>query len=352
MTESPCEFGADNEGEEARLMRDAPELLVHHLYKLKLQFILDPNTRVRGLHASTPFPRGDIILVNSAIASSSLADSCCSVCFITSQKLSRCSKCHRARYCSQKCQRWDWAGETGCHKVLCPVLTEEGDKRDAATIRDLAMVMQLELCVRTGGVGARLNFAKAARVKEEAGWGRFEYDARVGLAALGNLVTLLPGDAEGVSKQEDRRNNGFTESDRARKARLDWVADRVADLSSKLPPPSTPSSSSAATPSIPLTNNPRHLPLQNHARILSNAFVVSLPSPPSLPPQQVESLFPLGSLLNHSCAPTAIAIHCLRPRSDAGAPPWQLVQIIRAIRDLKAGEEVTLAYVDPLLPPG
>ncbi|KAI8816967.1 uncharacterized protein EV422DRAFT_488141, partial [Fimicolochytrium jonesii] len=52
-----------------------------------------------------------------------------------------------------------------------------------------------------------------------------------------------------------------------------------------------------------------------------------------------EGTYPLGSLLNHSCNPNCTVV--FRGRT----------QVIRAIRDIEAGEELTITYVDAMLKP-
>ena len=52
-----------------------------------------------------------------------------------------------------------------------------------------------------------------------------------------------------------------------------------------------------------------------------------------------EGTYPLGSLLNHSCNPNCAVV--FRGRT----------QVIRAIRDIGAGEELTITYVDAMLEP-
>lgn len=55
------------------------------------------------------------------------------------------------------------------------------------------------------------------------------------------------------------------------------------------------------------------------------------------------AVYPLGALLNHSCYPTCVCSYRLDDSSSSGMT-W--IQEFRACRDVKAGEELTHAYVD------
>ncbi|KLO16793.1 hypothetical protein SCHPADRAFT_937655 [Schizopora paradoxa] len=77
-----------------------------------------------------------------------------------------------------------------------------------------------------------------------------------------------------------------------------------------------------------------------YSRFSNNNFVIH-----SHLDQVGHGIFPLASrLFNHSCAPNAIMAFTFE---DNGQPPRMLV---RALRDIKDGEEITVPYFDPALP--
>jgi len=104
-----------------------------------------------------------------------------------------------------------------------------------------------------------------------------------------------------------------------------------------------PFSSPPSTPPVVDMDFP---PLQQNAvddvypRFQNNNFVVH-----SHLDQVGHGIFPLASrLFNHSCSPNAIMAFSFE---DNGQAPRMLV---RALRDIKRGEEITVPYFDPALP--
>lgn len=55
-------------------------------------------------------------------------------------------------------------------------------------------------------------------------------------------------------------------------------------------------------------------------------------------------VYPIGALLNHSCAPNCIFTYEYDEKSST------FIQKIRAIKDIKKGEEITHSYIEPALP--
>ncbi|KAJ3037774.1 hypothetical protein HK097_003386, partial [Rhizophlyctis rosea] len=80
----------------------------------------------RTLNATTPIPRGTLVLSPPAFATVAVDSPTpfCHYCLTTfdphststTQKQPRCSACQRAKYCNETCQKQDW--KTG-HKYLC-----------------------------------------------------------------------------------------------------------------------------------------------------------------------------------------------------------------------------------------
>lgn len=71
---------------------------------------------------------GETILKDTALTTSSTSPSVCHSCLRTSLKLSVCTKCKTAKYCSRTCQSHEW--KKG-HKVLCDILsTTKSDNAD------------------------------------------------------------------------------------------------------------------------------------------------------------------------------------------------------------------------------
>lgn len=78
-----------------------------------IEFTNGPNS-YRGLAASQPIQRGTIIFREDAFAIVPLTRDICQFCLLRTEVVV-CSRCQRAFYCSQKCQKQDWKQ----HKQVC-----------------------------------------------------------------------------------------------------------------------------------------------------------------------------------------------------------------------------------------
>lgn len=72
-------------------------------------------------------------------------------------------------------------------------------------------------------------------------------------------------------------------------------------------------------------------------------FLGKCPSASPASPGHAKHPLPQGAALNHSCAPNCLLTYEL----EKGKVP---VQVVRAMQDIRAGEELTQSYVDLALP--
>eukprot|EP00191_Tetraselmis_sp_GSL018_P002193 CAMPEP_0177596306 /NCGR_PEP_ID=MMETSP0419_2-20121207/10958_1 /TAXON_ID=582737 /ORGANISM="Tetraselmis sp., Strain GSL018" /LENGTH=304 /DNA_ID=CAMNT_0019088101 /DNA_START=1 /DNA_END=912 /DNA_ORIENTATION=- len=63
-----------------------------------------------------------------------------------------------------------------------------------------------------------------------------------------------------------------------------------------------------------------------------------------------QGIFTAAAMTNHSCEPNAVHLHCDAPAGHGDGRAAQWMQL-RAVRDIAAGEEVTISYLDDLTLP-
>lgn len=91
-------------------------------------------------------------------------------------------------------------------------------------------------------------------------------------------------------------------------------------------------------------------PIRQHIeRHVHRFFADALALETDVVPNQVFAFSPVASILNHSCRPNAIALPVIHGKEDV-VPISHGSVWVRAIRPIKEGEEVTIAYIPGLKP--
>ncbi|KAJ3105959.1 N-lysine methyltransferase smyd2 [Phlyctochytrium planicorne] len=302
-----------------------PIPVARHLARLGLLLDEDSTVGYRRLLASKQFPAGSIILLNRSMGSSIIPPThedgshgevhsrgedkhpdACHFCLTVGKPLSRCSKCKSSMYCSQECQKADWAST---HKILCKQWSKAGGRRQTVRAfmtdveeeenvrhRNLEMCLKIEMNVRNLKCG--MNLPAALKMKDAA---KFAYDHEVGAGALNAAVTLETFWKESIQ------------------SKLRSVALHGSTLLQPIPSQDLPSTL-----------------FYHQCRIHANAFIITDSQHNAI----ADAYFPLGSFINHSCFPSAMAVYL-----PGG------YQCIVARHAIQPGEEITLPYLDALLPP-
>ncbi|KAI9357371.1 hypothetical protein DFJ73DRAFT_206763 [Zopfochytrium polystomum] len=280
---SPCSSSSSSDRGWREEQLDEPLFLLDLLAANGLRFGRSDDGSHRTLVAARPFSRGELIFTNEAIAtvvSASASSSRCHYClFMPKHPLRRCGTCKQAKYCDAACQRRDF--DAG-HRWLC----------------------------------------------------RFWRDGAAAATAL-----LPPGfDTSGIEfmvKLETAVSRGVPEA-------VATVGALVKDARAEDADPFCVASSHVALRVLQGAGGAAGAPrsttaqLQHHLkRVRANAF--ELVSWGALDPY-AEGLFLLGSLPNHSCAPSAVVVYDGRR------------QTVRAARPLAVGDPVTVTYVDAMTP--
>jgi SET domain-containing protein len=78
--------------------------------------------------------------------------------------------------------------------------------------------------------------------------------------------------------------------------------------------------------------------------VITNAHALQ---EPGISGRLCQGIFPFAAMTNHSCSPNAT--HAWWPANDGGGGGIHLA--VRAVRDIDAGEEVTISYLDDLMAP-
>ncbi|KAJ3147364.1 hypothetical protein HDU89_005716 [Geranomyces variabilis] len=102
-------------------------------------FVKKTEERGRGIHADKAIPAGRAVLSEvpyAAVVDDLHLSSHCSACFGTNARF-RCGKCGVLQYCSQTCQRQDWA----MHKAECPAFRKVAPRKPPTAIRVLCRIL-------------------------------------------------------------------------------------------------------------------------------------------------------------------------------------------------------------------
>ncbi|KAJ3309221.1 SET and MYND domain-containing protein 3, partial [Blyttiomyces sp. JEL0837] len=294
--------------------------LIDYLATLGLSLTRSKDSSHRMLVTTRDRHAGDIIFHNNAVATSLLAGhhrQRCEWCLKSPQSsstdtpaiLRNCSRCKKVAYCSVDCQKQDWV--TGAHKLFCcKVMAYQGlmtgfttlierEAAEAPMRRDEEMVVKTECYLQS----LTNNAGKPSPPSEQT-----------------NPTFSLPHGYEKdcVSSLVTGKQVMVPESIRL----LTHLATSIQKTHFKKPPLSLPDSTS-------LTNK-----LISHGRkIIFNGYGIGSVT---MDVTYADGFFPLGALCNHSCDPSCSTMYLGRR------------QTARALRDLKAGDELTFSYCDSM----
>jgi len=283
--------------------------------------------------ASRALPAGTPILACAAAAAHALPAGrpCCRYCFKPSASLQQCVGCRSAGYCGRDCQRADWS----YHKGECAhaewLWKGKGSGADAVTLTLLSR-LQRGLALRRGTLG----------------------DTPTTPRELG-LEAAMEGSGVYVHTASDVEGMGSVP--RAAAPRLAGALEAAIETAGRqglwVPPNSFPAMCGLFTgPSL----------LRVALSFDANNFSI----PDDLCVGRAAGVFPAGALLNHSCAPNCVPLYLTG--EDAGralrggevgagagrALPFSArsprVLLLRTVRPVAEGEELTHSYVDLALP--
>jgi len=255
----------------------------------------------RGLCAIAKrvFEPGEIVLSSEPyefVLFPAFKDERCHECFQRAEKLSRCAKCKRARYCSEKCQGRAWHAH---HKFEC-VIADELESMCA----QLPEVAQQELCLLL-----RVALKAMGPRAEDGSEYKPDYED----------VRGMPSHEEAVRARDPDRSKGnvflaqqalmlLCLPQLRKKKTLDW--DRL--------------------PSV-----------QELARMLASFACNDFSIWDELLVAHGAGVYPVGALLNHSCEPNCVLYYHAHTHR----------QSIRALRRIGAGELLSPYTLHPKSPP-
>lgn len=288
----------------------------------------------RCVVARTALKAGDVVLRSTAVAPPvlhpHLRDTRCAACFVRpspadgSTGLLVCARCKAVKYCSKACQRRDWVD----HKTECTNdIVNMAGARGNDTLAEVLLVARV---FRRRGEGSTWRrYDAAAQVAADGSTPRTDAGS---YAADGSLISTFDDAVAMVSHaEEDRRE--FPEQSAARDSIASGVL-RSAKLLKRLA--ATGKAAAAGGGSRAGDGDggdPTHRDLFNMlCRFTSNNFAVTDPLMSSLG----AGAYPVGALLNHSCVANCVMSY----------EPETHVQVVRCLRDVEAGEELTHHYVD------
>ena len=288
--------------------------------------------RGRSVVAARALAAGTVVLACSAAATYPLRGRCCGACYAAGVPLRVCASCKAAAYCSQECQRSDWrlhkgecahqawlwrpAGEAGREPV--------GGEADGTTLMLLSRLHR-GVTLRGAGDAAGAAAATASGVYTHT------------LADVACMASRPPSEVPALAAHLERA------IDVAGRQGL-WI-------------PMGPGA--AAAPASPAALLRTALAFDvNDFSVTDELFV-----------PRAAGVYPLGALLNHSCAPNCCAVYvtgaqavrALQPalpaqqagalgEGIAGCARTPAVQVFRTTAPVAEGEELCHSYVDLALP--
>ncbi|KAJ3412583.1 SET and MYND domain-containing protein 3 [Chytridiales sp. JEL 0842] len=297
--------------------------LARYLSTINLKLHRPPNSTHRILTTTSPIPKGHLVLSNEAIAflppsSTNSQDLVpCHYCLhlFPPESLKRCSKCKRAQYCGGVCHAKDWS-ERG-HKLICKMrsngtwnkIVRETLVRPIPLPPDqLDMRMQkLEGLVE---IVIKLQFYLSAHLEESS-----DQSNGTTTTATAPSAQLLAETFLCLCTQRDHYLKNSADEVPCMQKVMDLLLPQL--------------------PCVPIPSQRSADLLIYIWKFLNNAYSFTPPVATSLMgPNLGECLYPLGGLVNHSCRPNVVAIYLGRTQNFV------------AVRDLEAGEEVTVSYID------
>ncbi|CAG8454935.1 24281_t:CDS:2 [Dentiscutata erythropus] len=249
-------------------------------------------TKYRILKTLKHIPKGSTIITSPSLACFpilSMVNTRCDNCLeIPIESLKRCSRCHKAFYCNVKCQKLAWSAH---HKILCPIYKKEENKTLDSDYMDEEMLRRVAL--RLDKYMKKKSYYEAEKI------------SLIDLNEKINCETFLT-----LMSHREKRTPEQLE-------KFKTIAKNVfSDLD--------------------LQNITQDELITYLCKFSCNNF--------NLDDSQLfsfgEGTYPIGSLINHSCRPNAIMMYSIGQQISSGP------QILRSIENIKAGEEITISYVD------
>uniref|UniRef100_A0A6P5JU52 [histone H3]-lysine(4) N-trimethyltransferase n=1 Tax=Phascolarctos cinereus TaxID=38626 RepID=A0A6P5JU52_PHACI len=266
----------------------------------KLEKFRSPS-RGNGLRALVPLRPGELLFRSEPLAYTVCKGSrglVCERCLCRKEKLLRCSQCKVARYCGSECQKQAWQD----HKRECKCLKSSKPKFPPDSVRLLGKVV--------------FKLLRESSCASEKLYSFFDMES--------NIQNLSE------EKKEGLRHLAVT---------LQLYLKEEIQNASQLPPAFDVFESFAKLPSPCRLH---HAEIKNGAilssrclhLVICNGFTIS-----NGEMQEVGvGLYPSMSLLNHSCDPNCVIVF--------EGPSL----FLRAVRNIKPGEELTICYLDVLMP--
>ena len=261
----------------------------------------------------------------------------CSSCYQSSLPLRVCAACKSVSYCSQECQKSDWRihkGECAHHAWLWepqgqPGTEPVGGPADGTTLLLLSRLHR-GVCLQQPAPAA----AAAAALPSPAQTGVYTHTLADVTAMASRPATQVPALASHLERAIDVAGRQGL-----------WV------------PVAAPGAKAPTAPTAPAL-------LRTALTFDVNDFSVT----DELYVPRAAGVYPLGALLNHSCAPNCAAVYMTGPaaalalgrvppgeaealgRRIPGAALTPSVQVFRTLRPVAEGEELCHSYVDLALP--
>ncbi|CAG8777519.1 45164_t:CDS:2 [Gigaspora margarita] len=249
-------------------------------------------TTYRTLKTLKHISKGSTIITSPSLACfpiPSMVNIRCNNCLeIPIEPLKTCSRCHKTFYCNVKCQKLAWSAH---HKILCPIYKKEGNKVLDNDYMDEEMLRRVALRIE--------------KYLKKKSYYETETVSLTSLTEKVNCETFLT-----LMSHREKRTPEQLEKFKA-------IAKNVfSDLD--------------------LQNITQDELITYLCRFSCNNF--------NLDDSQLfpfgEGTYSIGSLINHSCRPNAIMMYSIGQQTSSGP------QILRSIENIKAGEEITISYID------
>lgn len=275
--------------------------LLAHVSNNKVRIGVDP-VRGRGGYARTSIRAGELICQSQPFAVCVGAENLrthCHECFEAGDKLFRCTACSQARYCSKECQRAAWA----IHKFECPIWKSPSlwEAMEEIHVDDQSSVL---LALRV--------FINRNRWKE----------MNLTISQYFQEWTRI---LEFCGTEADRESHELFEFDDTTPSKLAHLLLHCgAPVHSVL---CEPSDTEEFVSEIFMKMQ------KNNFQLVDSVFR-----------NEGTAVYPVGALLNHSCYPNCIIAYEYDPDKR------QYMQKVRALRPVKANEELTHSYIDTAMP--
>ncbi|XP_063092837.1 histone-lysine N-methyltransferase SMYD3 isoform X4 [Cavia porcellus] len=258
--------------------------------------------RGNGLRAVAPLRPGELLFRSDPLAytvSKGSRGVVCDHCLLGKEKLMRCSQCRVAKYCSAKCQKKAWQD----HKQECKCLKSCKPRYPPDSVRLLGRVV-IKLMEKTPSESEKLY----SFYDLESNINKLTEDKKEGLRQL--AMTF-----QHFMREEIQDASQLPPSFDIFEAFAKCVEPRILCILGRC------------------SSTELHPKTHNTFLVICNSFTIC-----NAEMQEVGvGLYPSMSLLNHSCDPNCSIVF--------NGPHL----LLRAVRDIEVGEELTICYLDMLM---